>query len=296
MRYAWTLALVFACSPDTTSSIGAELGTPTITTSATYSVGSSIGVSWSRLPGNAHDWISIAPVDSDPTTVSRWIYTNGALDGTTSFPAMSRGKYVARAYLDDSYTILAESAFTVTGVSVTVDRAAYLFGAAITVTWDGLPGSSGDFVGISAEGSSPPETIVGYYFGDMPSGSYVFDLSISGRFVARAWGNDNSINILAQSDVFTSGVTLTTTLASYPLGQTIPVEWSLLPGNSLHDWIAIAPQGSPPTTVTTWAYAHGNAAGTHVFWGPPAGTYVARAFSDDSYEMLIESAPFVVGN
>jgi hypothetical protein len=258
----------------------------------TYAAGAPITVSWSALPGNQNDWIALAPAGSDVSSVIRYVYTNGAAAGSHVFTGLPTGNYVARAFLDDSYALLSEAAFAVTGVSVTHDRAGYVAGAPITITWSGLPGTSTDWIGLAPEGSSATTVTAWAYTGGATSGSRVFTLGTSGRFVARAFPSD-SYTIAGESSPFTNGLTLTTDLASYPAGGAVTVSWDQLPGNA-NDWIAIAPQGSPLTTVTAWIYSNGAASGAHVFT-PANGTYVARAFLDDSYVLLVESAPVVVG-
>ena len=87
---------------------------------------------------------------------------------------------------------------------------------------------------------------------------------------------------------------VTTDASNYRTRQPIAVAWTGLPGHA-HDWIALAPAGSPTTTVTTWAYTAGRAAGDLLFSGlATGGSYVARAFVDDSYSLLAESAAFTV--
>lgn len=87
---------------------------------------------------------------------------------------------------------------------------------------------------------------------------------------------------------------VSTNLQAYSAGQEIDVTWSGLPGND-HDWVAYAPAGSPPTTVTRWSYAGGRALGLANFQGATPGVYVARTFLNDSYMQLAESPAFTVG-
>lgn len=89
--------------------------------------------------------------------------------------------------------------------------------------------------------------------------------------------------------------TVSASATSYLPGQGITVSWSGLPGNNL-DWVDFAPAGSPLTTVTLRSYAGGRTVGEAAFQGTSiAGSYVARAFLDDTFTLLAESAPFVVG-
>lgn len=281
------------CTSPNTDTVSAASTTPSITTAATHAPGAPIAVTWSRAPGNTHDWVALAPANSAPATVLQWTYTNGALDGTHTFGGLVPGDYVARVYLDDAYTVLAEAAFAVTGVTVAHDAAAYVANAPITITWTGLPGTSTDWVGLAPEGAPATTVSAWAYTGGLAAGTHTFTLAASGRFVARTFPSD-SYTIAGESSAFTNGLAIAADQASYDLDDGITVTWEQLPGNA-HDWIALAPQGAPPTTVATWVYTNGVAAGSHTFGPLAAGTYVARALVDDTYDVLVESAPFVVG-
>jgi hypothetical protein len=116
--------------------------------------------------------------------------------------------------------------------------------------------------------------------------------------VARAFANDDYI-LLAESAPFSvsvsGGATVSTDHASYAAGATVTVTYAGLPG-SFHDWIAIAPAGSPNTSVVAFVFANGQTSGTATFSAPTGGTYVARAFANDDYILLAESAPFASTN
>ncbi|MFN0247151.1 MAG: hypothetical protein ACKV2T_09585 [Kofleriaceae bacterium] len=91
----------------------------TVTTDqGTYNLGQTITVSWTNLPGNNNDWISIAPAGSPDTSVIRWVYTGGQANGSYAFEGISTpGNYVARAFLNDLYVRLGESSvFNVNGI------------------------------------------------------------------------------------------------------------------------------------------------------------------------------------
>src|ERR1051326_5055097 len=54
---------------------------------------------------------------------------------------------------------------------------------------------------------------------------------------------------------------------------------------------------APTTSDLAWAYTGGAVNGAHAFPNLrlPAGTYVARAFANDTYALLAESPSFTVG-
>lgn len=275
-----------------------SIGTPTIVTDqATYTVGQTITVTWNALPGNVNDWVAIAPAGSSATTVTAWRYTGGATDGSESFAGIPAGSFVARAFVDDSYTVLAESAtLTVggtTGVTVLTDKLAYPHGSPVVVTWAGLPGATHDWIAIAPEGSAPTSVTRWIYTGGAASGSFAFEAPpADGAYVARAFAND-TYQLLGQSETFQVGLSVTTDQSSYVANSPITVSWTHLPGKP-RDWIAITPAGSSTTTVTTWAYTGGSIDGSAVFTVAATGSYVARAFLDDTYGLVAESAPFTI--
>lgn len=85
--------------------------TPRVTTSTgAYDTNGTITVTWSGLPGNLLDWVAVAPQGSSDTTFTQRVYTNGAKSGSATLPGVANGTYVARAYVNDTFTKVAESA------------------------------------------------------------------------------------------------------------------------------------------------------------------------------------------
>jgi len=205
---------------------------------------------------------------------------------------------VARLFLNDTYTPVAETAPVLIGSLVTTDAATYAPSAPITVHWTHMPGNR-RLVALVPAGSAP-SVLTSFAFTDQSQdGSQVFAAGVAapGTYVARTFAPDTYF-ISGESAPFTvtAGVaaTVTTDQASYALGQAITVGWTGLSSNP-KDWIAIAPDGSADTTVTRWVYTGGAASGSFAFEGPAAaGTYVARAFFNDTYVKVGESLAFPV--
>lgn len=296
------LSLVGCAGSDerTEQHVAALGGSEVTTSSATFSTGQSISVSWTSLPGNQHDWVALAPAGSDPSIVLQWAYTNGVTDGSYVFASQPAGSYVARAFVDDGTDLLDESPmFDVTAQgTVGTAQPSYTITQAITATWSGLPGNQHDWIAIAPAGS-PSTTVLAYvYTNGQAAGMHSFDgLSSAGSYVVRAFADD-SYEQLGESAFTVDGGAfgaISTDAATYSFDGNVVVTWSGLPGNQ-NDWIAIAPQGSPATTVTRWVYTAGAAAGSASIEPPSVGgTYVVRAFIDNSYAQLGESAPFNVG-
>jgi hypothetical protein len=290
--------------PFTFSDSGSVMASLTLNQPA-YGMTDPITVNWTGLPGSALDWIAIAPQGFPIDDQADWMYTGGGTSGSVTFTdglaptGFAAGLYVARAYLNDTFTMVAESAPFPIGAAVTTDANTYLTNSAIGVSWQNLPGNATDWIALAPSGS-PTTTVINWvYTGGSVNGmtSFTAGLATPGSYVARAFLN-NSYTLLGESAVFTvtapAGITVTTNSSMYTLGQYVTVTWAGLPGNA-NDWVALAPNGSSDTTVTRWIYTGGQVNGSFAFEGPlSAGTYVARAFQNDTYVKLGESASFVV--
>jgi hypothetical protein len=275
------------------------------TDQSSYAAGGSVTVTYGGLPGYPRDWIAIAPAGSSATTFVAWAYTGGQASGTATLKApLQAGSYVARAFPNDTYTPLVESAaFTVTApitnYTIATDQSSYAAGGSVTVTYGGLPGYAKDWIAIAPAGSSATTFLAWVYTGGQTSGTATFKGPLQGgSYVARAFPND-TYTPLVESAAFTvtapiTNYTIATDQSSYAAGGAVTVTYGGLPGYA-RDWIAIAPAGSSATTFLAWAYTGGQTSGTASLKAPlQAGSYVARAFPNDTYTLLIESTSFTV--
>lgn len=183
--------------------------------------------------------------------------------------------------------------------SVTTDAPSYTTFVPVGVNWAGLTGSAKDWIGLAPVGSGVTNVSTWVYTSGTVSGRTVFNTAAlaPGSYVARAFAN-NSYTITTESLPFTVTMPVpskvATDLSTYVVEQSIVVSWAGLPGNT-KDWIGYAPEGSPATTVTRWLYTGGAKSGSRLIEGALApGTYVARAFVNDSYNQSGESTSFVV--
>lgn len=275
-----------------------------------YTMADPITISFTGMPGNTQDWIAIAPQGFPVNDQAEWRFTGGGTSGSVTFTGgfqltmFPPGNYVARAYLNNTFTLVAESAVFTIGVAtapaVTSDRTSYTTLDPINVIWSGLPGNPKDWIGVSPSGSDPTTVAQWTYANGTVNGSASFNTAAlgPGTYVARAYVDD-SYTVIAESAPFTVAAagqqSVTTDLATYAVGQSITISWTGLPGNT-RDWVGYAPAGSPDTTVTRWRYTGSTStSGTMTLEGALApGTYVARTFVNDSYTKAGESAPFVV--
>lgn len=298
--------------PSLSSTSAAAIGPATITTDApSYHYGTKVLVSWAGMPGNANDWIALAPAGSPMTSVTKWAYIGGAASGSRTLEGLvPGGSYVARGFDNDTYTLVGESdPFDVADVSDTmatlvVDQTDYAVSQPITVTWTGLPGDAVDWVAISPEGRPDNIEATWKYTGGAVNGSYTFPLGLAiastqgfpgGRnYVARLYLNDTYARV-AETAPFLIGTPLTTNASTYPANSAITVSWTHLPGN-VDDWIGLTPAGSAHDVVTKWVYTGGGVAGNVTFNAGlvTPGMYIARAYAPDTYFIAGETVPFEV--
>jgi hypothetical protein len=278
-------------------------------TQAAYTMQDPITITWTGMPGNVQDWIAIAPVGFPDNDQAEFRLTGGGVAGSVTFTGgfeltgFPPGIYVARAYLNNTFTKVAESVpFTIGaagGPAISTNLATYPTSEPISVIWAGLPGNQNDWVGITPSGAPATTVSTWVYVAGAVTGRTSFDAAnlAPGSYVARAY-LDDSYTVLAESAVFTVTAAIpagvTTDLSTYALGQSITISWTGLTTNATN-WVDYAPAGSSDTTVTRWSYTGGLAAGSLLFEGPLApGMYVARTFANDTYIKTGESAVFAV--
>lgn len=269
-----------------------------MTNKTAYGVGETITVTFSGLPGNPYDWLAIAPAGSEPTTYLSWRYASGETSGALDLDGVGIGTYVVRAFADNSYDVLGESAEFVVAEMPTVatNKSSYAAGETVHVTFSNLPGNENDWIAIAPAGSPETSYLSWRYTGGETSGALDLPGVDPGTYVVRVFV-DNSYDVIAVSDEFAVGTaaSVTTDKASYTVGESVQVSFSGLPGGQ-YDWVGIAPAGSPSSTYLSWSYTGGTDAGSVTLDGVGPGTYVARAFANNGFEVLGESAEFVVGD
>jgi hypothetical protein len=167
----------------------------------------------------------------------------------------------------------------------------------VRVTFSGLSGSTVDWIALAPPGSPNTTVVKMAYTGGGTGGTIALESPGPGTFVARAFTN-GTYTLAAETasfDVSNPVATTITDSGTYTTGQDITVSWTGLQGVP-GDWVAIAPQGSPMTTITRWVYAGSQTAGSTTFVEgvSSAGTYVARTFSDNTYNLIVESSAFTV--
>jgi hypothetical protein len=178
-----------------------------------YYPGETIVVSFNNGPGNPKDWIGIYPEGVEPGSVGStlWLYvdntqsgTKGLREGSVTFSAGLNlaGTWVAFLLLNDGYTKLANTTFTVVDPStplVRLDKRIYALGETIKVAFTNGPGNAKDWIGIYQEGQTPggpPSTLWFYVDGTQNGASGLANGVITFTGGLRAVGNYTAFLLL----------------------------------------------------------------------------------------------------
>lgn len=268
-----------------------------------FNQGSAVSFTFANVPATTATWFTLAPTGSSVYTYANYTSnTGGASSGSGSMVAPQTGSFVIRAFRNNTYLLAGESApFSVTngGASITTNASNYNVGATITATYSGVPASTDAWFVLAPSGSDQT-TVTDYRTNTAgtSSGTVTFSAPAPGSWVIRAFANASYNVLVAETPVFTTsnaGQSLTTDQSSYTDLQTINITFSGVPA-STSTWFTIAPQGSDYAVVTNYYYnPSASSSGSFSFPAPTdPGTYVIRCFRDNSYNIVIESAPFTV--
>ncbi len=86
------------------------------TQKSNYAPNEAIVVEYSDFPGNAYDWISLAPADTPDSNYNQWFFTKGNPSGNHTFQGLASGDYQVRGYFNWSaggFIVQTRSDFTV---------------------------------------------------------------------------------------------------------------------------------------------------------------------------------------
>lgn len=284
---------------DGTNSLGSAEAWPQPTVSATPGT-NQVNVTWAGTPGNLQDYVSVAPAGSPATTITKFVFTNGVVGGSNLFTGIGPGSYVARVVTNNSYWIAAETApFTVAGTatSVTLDPSSVLTAPSnIKINYNGMSGAATDWISIAPQGSPDTSYTRYQYTNGLLSGQATFAGVVNGTYVARAYFNNTYVK-QAESAPFTiTGAVTTVTLDGASVLTTpsnIIIDYANMSGSTT-DWIAITTPGALDTQYAAYQYTNPLVNGSATFAGLPAGTYVGRAYFNNTYTKQAETAPFTI--
>jgi len=181
-----------------------------------------------------------------------------------------------------------------TRVTLTPLEAKFALGWPAAIRFSGMPGGSGDWIGVAVPGAADTTYLQSQYTSGATSGIVTFADLPAGRYEARAYF-DNAY-VRQASATFSVGGSRTTVAVSakrYPAGAPVVVSFNGMPGNP-SDWIGIAAPGSADTAYVTYQFTDGFSSGTLTFSNLQAGTYEARAYFNSGYVRLATSIQFEV--
>jgi len=171
-----------------------ELSLPTVSTSKpTYGSSESPELTYSGLPGNEYDWVAFAQAGAPDDSFISWEYTHGVTSGTLYSAPLPAGNYEARAFLNDSYTLLGSSTFTVISnapppPSMTTDSSTYTSTQPVTISWANIVGDDA-WIDVAAAGSPYNSWVEWEYINNTGSGSWTVPALSPGNYEARAFNN-----------------------------------------------------------------------------------------------------------
>lgn len=169
---------------------------------ASYGANEGIVLSYSSMPGNAQDYVAVSAAGSPATSTIQRFSTNGQISGTQAFAALPAGNYEARAYVNNTSTIIAVQPFTVTATTLSTDATTYTTADPVNVSFDGMPGNAQDYIAVSAVGSSVMSYVTFFYTAGATTGTHQFTGLPAGTYEIRAYYN-NSHTVSARSATFT---------------------------------------------------------------------------------------------
>lgn len=256
-----------------------------------FAYGAPVTITYGGMAANnPNSWVGIAHEGSPATEYSSYVYTDGALDGQASALAdLPPGRYVARAYFGDDYTIKGESAaFDVLapspapGSSITVANGAggtnVQFGGfeTIHVSFSGLAANTEYQVGVFYEfgsNSLPYSTVAATTnaegagsadLGDLLSG-IAYDVRVFDGSSWKLWSGSSRFRVNPAVRAVTSS------LASGP----IEIEFAGMQGLSFFDKVELANVGG---TYSVKKDADWYWSGKLSFDRPAPGSYVAKVY------------------
>ena len=83
------------------------------TTKDSYKVNEPITVTFSGLPGDKKDWITLIKTSAPVRDYGNWKYTNGKTNGSLTFDGMRAGDYEVRVFFSNGFTVQARYPFKV---------------------------------------------------------------------------------------------------------------------------------------------------------------------------------------
>lgn len=148
-----TLFFVSCGNNDTTNGSSTSIQT----SQKVYSENDSITVAYEKMSGHEHDWIAVYPVGASNTWGNQlyWAWTEGKLEGQTTFNPLPYGDYEVRAFFSNSFEVEATHQFKVDvqydpnqATSLTLNKNTYVENELIYVKYSNMQGNQTDKISL----------------------------------------------------------------------------------------------------------------------------------------------------
>ncbi len=167
-----------------------------------FEVGEPITVTLSGMPGNPGDWVGIFPKGSENVwdNVLTWKFDGHVVDGTYDLDPVPEGEYEVRVFLNNSYRLLAQQAFSVTPKTLhptlKTKKEEYLAGEKITVEYTNMLGNSQDWIGIFPKDSNDDfdNVVIWKRTDGEKAGSVTLSGIAAGEYEIRAFFSDSNLS------------------------------------------------------------------------------------------------------
>jgi hypothetical protein len=299
LRYSQLVAgslLIASCANDhSTGHVIQSAVTPGL---AMYVVGDTVTINYDSMPGNARDWIAVSAAGSANNSYIKYVYTGGLTAGSVNFTNLPVGNYEARAYVNDTYSVLFRASFSITAstAAITTNQSSYIIGNNIVASFSGISTPSAtDWVSIAAQNSASGSYITWAYTNGQASGSHTFSSTYipAGTYVARLYRN-NSTTIAAQSAPFTLSAAMMSTpdvtvQMNVVAGTPFTINYTGMPGY-MNDWVSVAIAGTSDSSFVNYFYTNGNTSGQLTFPGLNAGNYEARGYVNNGTTVQVRKS------
>ncbi len=274
------------------------LGETVAVNKTSYVFGEPVVISYAGLPGNPQDWVTIAPAGAANNVIREWRYTGGRVSGSISLAAPApAGQYVARVFANNGFTLLAQSApFTVTAAgaaATTTNKGLYTPSEPIVVSYKHLAGYANDWVAIARAGAPANSVLSWKYTGGGFSGSMSFPALPVGRYVARSFLNNGTLQAESATFDVVTGISVRPEKTAYYNDEVAQIHFIGL-SDSGSDWIAIAPVGADAMGYRRWDYVSTAAGSQPMSLVALEGTFVPRAYLNDTFDVAYEGEPFTI--
>lgn len=288
-------------------------GTYSITAAPTNVIpNGTLAISWTAPSGSAaKDWVGIFAAGVPNQSFGWWKYTSGAPTDTITAPAPAQpGKYQLRYLLNDGFTSVATSNFTVASSSSTTTASSYTLTASptdvdtqgnLTVAWTAPSGRPAtDWIGLFKAGD--PNSAFGWWKYTNGAASGIFTAPVpgtAGQYEFRYLQQDGYTDVARSSAITVNAAagatyTLTATPSSADPASTLAVSWTAPAGSPAKDWVGLFQAGTPNNTFDWWKYTGGAASGTFNVPAPSSGQYEFRYLAQDGFTDLARSSAITI--